>query len=133
MPSLFPPPVAKRIVLVVDDEPQVVKTVARTLLRHGYEVIGASSAAEGLMRAAQLRPDLIISDYRMPSSNGAAMLRDVLKRQPNIACVLMSGGGDFADEEIPPAVVYLSKPWSAAELVMAAQCALGRALAVATS
>ena len=117
----------RRSVLVIDDEPQVVKTLSRTLERHGYDVVGATSAAEGLARAAELHPDLVISDYRMPQTNGAAVLRALLAEQPMLACILMSGGGDLRDEALPSAVVYLSKPWSLEEVATAALVALHRA------
>jgi CheY-like chemotaxis protein len=58
-------PMSKRL-LVVDDEPNLLRAVAACLKTDGYEVNTARSGHEALMQLAESVPDLIISDIRMP-------------------------------------------------------------------
>jgi two-component system OmpR family response regulator len=60
----------KRI-LVVDDEPALVQVLSSILESEGYEVYSASNGREGIERAQNLLPDLVILDYLMPGLNGA--------------------------------------------------------------
>ena len=60
----------KRI-LVVDDEPALVQVLSSILESEGYEVFSASNGKEGIERAQNLLPDLVILDYLMPGLNGA--------------------------------------------------------------
>jgi putative two-component system response regulator len=62
-------------VLVVDDEPGVVEVMGEILSRHGFEVASASDGVEGLDRAQELAPDLILLDVSMPRMNGLEACR----------------------------------------------------------
>ena len=62
----------KRI-LVVDDEPDLVEVLSTILQSEGYEVFTAANGREGIERAQNLLPDLVILDYTMPELNGAAV------------------------------------------------------------
>jgi CheY-like chemotaxis protein len=62
----------KRI-LVIDDEPDLVEVLSSILQYEGYEVFAARNGQEGIQRAAELMPDLVILDYMMPGLNGAAV------------------------------------------------------------
>ena len=63
--------------LVVDDEPNLLRAVAATLRAEGYEVQTARSGAEALLRVAERLPDLIVSDVRMPGMDGYALSRQL--------------------------------------------------------
>jgi CheY-like chemotaxis protein len=56
--------------LVVDDEPNLLRAVAAVLRTEGYEVVTARNGREALVRVAESVPDLIISDIRMPGMDG---------------------------------------------------------------
>jgi CheY-like chemotaxis protein len=58
-------------ILVVDDEPALVEVLSSILEGEGYEVYSASNGREGIERAQNLLPDLVILDYLMPGLNGA--------------------------------------------------------------
>jgi len=61
---------AKPLVLTVDDEPCVGRVVQLKLENAGYDVVRASSGAEGLRKFVELRPDVLITDVRMPGMSG---------------------------------------------------------------
>lgn len=56
----------KPLVLIVDDEPQIRRLLTVTLEANGYRVIAAATGNEGLVLAAQHRPDLIVLDIGLP-------------------------------------------------------------------
>lgn len=60
----------KKRILVIDDEPDLVKAVALRLEANGYEVIQAFGGEEGLRKAKEENPDLIILDIMMPKMDG---------------------------------------------------------------
>ncbi|QDL10495.1 response regulator [Brasilonema octagenarum UFV-E1] len=70
-------PVAKRI-LYIDDEPNI-QLIVKTCLKNlgGWEVEVAQSAAEGLIKAQELKPDAIILDVMMPEMDGVACLQQL--------------------------------------------------------
>lgn len=63
-------------VLMVDDEPDLIKIVHAMLAAYGYEFISAENGLEGLGKAEREKPDLILLDFMMPHMHGL----DVLKR-----------------------------------------------------
>ena len=75
---------AKKKILLVDDEPSVLKIVTRRLEVNQYEVITATDGLEGLDRAMTDKPDLIISDIMMPNMDGYTFIRKV-RSQPALA------------------------------------------------
>ena len=66
-------------ILVVDDEPDVLKVVEKQLSFAGYEVVTAKTAQEGINKAKELAPDLILMDLILPDMGGA----DAIKRLRN--------------------------------------------------
>ena len=73
--------VSKTKILVVDDDPNIVRTLRDRLERHGYEVLTASNGREGLEMALQDKPDVVLLDIIMPIMDGHEML-EALRRQP---------------------------------------------------
>lgn len=111
-----------RKILMVDDEPDILKIVCLRLSKKGYEVVMASSGREALEKVRQLKPDVILMDYRMPDHDGlevASMLRKdpVLRAIP---IILMTASSETIDPMILEAVgvnEYLRKPFEADELM----------------
>jgi signal transduction histidine kinase len=112
---------AKPLVLVVDDNADMRDYIAR-LLSPSCEVVTAEDGAVGLKRAAQLRPELIVSDIMMPVLDGFALLQQ-LRADPALATTpvifLSARAGEEAKVEGIRAKAddYLTKPFSASELV----------------
>ena len=73
--------VAKRKILVAEDEPQVLEIIARKLREAGYEVVVAADGVEAWDRIQSEAPDIIILDVVMPRKDGFEVLRD-LRAQP---------------------------------------------------
>jgi len=102
-------------VLVIDDDP-VMRVLLRTFLEAaGYTVVEADDGRNGLARAADVRPDAVMVDSRMPGMAGGEVVR--LLRDGTTTCdlaiVLMSGAGTQADVAAALAAGadrYLTKP-----------------------
>ena len=77
---------AKKKILVVDDEPSVLKVLKRRLESKNYEVITAEDGLEGLEKALEQRPDLVISDIMMPTMDGYTFIKK-LKAKPGLSDV----------------------------------------------
>jgi CheY-like chemotaxis protein len=80
--------------LIVDDEVAILEALTDILSVEGYEVATAANGAEGLKRAGEERPDLILLDLMMPVMDGQEMLRRLKESQDlrNIPVVVMSAG-----------------------------------------
>ena len=75
---------AKKRILVVEDESALVTVVTRRLEANQYEVISASDGVEGLQKALSEKPDLIISDIMMPKMDGYTFIKQ-LRAEPSVA------------------------------------------------
>lgn len=64
-------------ILVIDDNPLMVKLVELVLEHEGFEVTSASSGAEGMAAIKRQRPDLILMDRMLPDTDGAALTRSL--------------------------------------------------------
>ena len=76
---------AERI-LIVDDDPWILRMVSTLLEKRGYAIHSAADGEEGLLRADQIRPELIIADVMMPKLDGWAMIK-ALRTRPELAIV----------------------------------------------
>src|SRR5271154_471446 len=72
--------------LLIEDSPTQLLTIKRTLEAEGYSVIGAQNGAEGLARAYNEAPDLIISDVVMSGINGYQLCR-LVKNDPDLGSI----------------------------------------------
>lgn len=112
---------SKRL-LVVDDEPNLLRAVAACLKAAGYEVSTARSGREALLQLAGAVPDLIVSDIRMPGIDGYQLARQ-LRGSPRTALVpvvFLTAKDETADrvEGFRAGVdAYLTKPFEPEELI----------------
>ncbi|HEX9803377.1 MAG TPA: response regulator, partial [Gammaproteobacteria bacterium] len=106
---------SERTVLVVDDEPNILRSLVRLLRRDGYNILTAGSGAEGLELLAQHEVEVIISDQRMPGMTGTEFLSRVKGLYPETVRIVLSGYTDL--ESITDAInhgaiyKFLTKPW----------------------
>ncbi|MCX7927374.1 MAG: response regulator [Candidatus Omnitrophica bacterium] len=110
-------------VLVIDDEPNIVRLVKARLNANGYEVISASNGKEGLEIARQQLPDLILLDIMMPQMNGEKTLIELKKdiRTQKIPVIMLTAKQD-ADDIVRcihdlGASDYVVKPFVAGEFL----------------
>ena len=73
-------------ILVVDDEPDIVESLRLVLEAVGYQVVSASNAEEGLEKASQEHPDLIILDIMMPGGTEGFHFVWKLRNDPSSGC-----------------------------------------------
>jgi two-component system response regulator HydG len=111
-------------VLVVDDERNARSALSELLRDEGYEVAGAADGVEALEQVETFRPDVVLSDVKMPRMNGV-QLRDCLAaRAPVPVVVLMS-----AHPHVKIDGLYVSKPIGMSELYQTVAAASERARA----
>lgn len=108
-------------VLVVDDDPVIIKLLQVNFEMEGYDVVSASNGEEGLERAREIRPDVIVSDVMMPKMDGLAFAAAV-KADPALAAIpliLLSAKAQSADVEagLSDADDYVTKPFDPLELL----------------
>ncbi len=116
-------------VLVIDDEPGLRQTVTLILGEEGYEVNAASDGEEGLRRALETEPDIVLCDVRMPRLGGLEFL-DRYRAEGGEAMVIVMtayGSTELAIEAMKKgAYDYLPKPFSADQLVLELRKAVER-------
>jgi DNA-binding response OmpR family regulator len=115
-------------ILVVDDDQDLRQMLKAQLERKDYHVVLASSGREGLQKAYQVRPDLIILDIMMPGMDGWEVCRRLreLSGVPIIMLTARNMKGDVVKGLEAGADDYLTKPFSAAELNARIQAVLRR-------
>jgi two-component system, cell cycle sensor histidine kinase and response regulator CckA len=111
-------------ILVVDDEPLVVKFIERVLVRSGFSVITATAPSEALAICADetIPIDVVLSDVIMPEMDGAQLGERIIRTRPAVRLVLMSGYTDLQARRMiaaSPATIFLSKPFSMSTLLRA--------------
>ncbi|HUG33917.1 MAG TPA: hybrid sensor histidine kinase/response regulator [Anaerolineales bacterium] len=112
----------KRTILVIDDDPSILLGLSATIRRHGYQVVTATNGTEGLEKAREVVPDLILSDVMMPPPDGFEMRRrlsadPVLGSIPFIFLTARSGVEDRVSGIRDGADDYIVKPFVTEELM----------------
>lgn len=118
------------LVLVVDDKEMMRDSVAATLTRAGFEVMTATDASAALESMAKRRPDVVITDLRMPGQTGVELLEAVKKIDEDLPVILMTAFGtiETAVRAMKSgAFDYLTKPFEGDELIISAKRAVSHA------
>ena len=111
---------AKKI-LIVDDEPDILKTVSFRLKKYGYDVITAEDGEKALIKATTEMPDLILLDLRLPGKDGFEVC-DELKsddRYKNIPIILLTASSGLNESKIKTCKHdnFVLKPYQFDELI----------------
>ena len=122
----------KQVILCIDDEQSILKSLERCFLSAGYLVLKAESGAEALKILEQNagKVDLIIVDQRMPQMTGDAFLKAAREKYGRFTAIMLSGYADF--ESLVSAVNdgeiarFVSKPWNNQELLETVKTILHR-------
>jgi two-component system KDP operon response regulator KdpE len=115
-------------ILVVDDEPNIIATVAPLLRARGYEVISAMSGRGALEAVERDKPDLIVLDLGLPDINGVEVCRQIRQELTIPIIVLSARGaeGDKVNALDAGADDYVTKPFGTEELLARIRAALRR-------
>ena len=110
-----------KTILLVDDEPAILRALQRTLLRAGYRVLLAESGSAALNVLATEPVALVLSDFRMPGMNGAELLQQVKQQYPLTIGLILSA---YAERDAlltclnsGAAWRFLEKPWEDGQLL----------------
>ena len=85
----------KNKLLLIDDEPDIVSVLSMSLKADGYDVLTAQSGAEGLAVFEREKPDIIITDIKMPGMDGIEVLEKIKALEPNAEVIIITGHGDI--------------------------------------
>lgn len=117
----------KARILVVDDDPGLLRLLTIRLRAESYDVEAVESAALALAAAGRFRPDLVISDLRMDQMDGIGLLKELQNRWPGLKVILLTAHGTIPDAVQATqmgAFGFLTKPVDKQELLDHVQKAL---------
>ena len=116
-------------ILIVDDEPAIVRGLEDNLRFEGYETLAATSGDEGLARALGEAPDLVLLDVMMPRRSGWDVCRELRQRGVDVPIIMLTARGEEVDRvrglELG-ADDYVTKPFSLRELLARVRAVLRR-------
>ena len=118
-----------KTVLIVDDEPAIVRVVRDYLERAGFNVVSAADGDAALRAFRQHHPDLVILDLTLPTIDGLDVARS-LRRDGDVPIIMLTARTDETDRVAGlelGADDYVTKPFSARELVARVRAVLRRA------
>lgn len=124
----------KRI-MVVDDDPKILKALDQALRKEGYEVLRAADGEEALQIAREEDPDLIVLDIMLPKLDGFEVCAKI-RALNNVPILILSARGEEMDKVVGfnvGADDYLTKPFRLSELVLRVRAILRRTASVAPS
>ncbi|MDP8229654.1 MAG: response regulator [Candidatus Gorgyraea atricola] len=119
-----------RKILIVDDEKDLLETLAYRLKSSGYEVITAGDGQEGMDKAKKERPDLIILDFMLPKMPGYDVCKALKsdEKYKKIPVLMFTARAQETDEEKSRqagAEAYITKPFESKELLAKIKKLLG--------
>jgi DNA-binding NtrC family response regulator len=82
-------------ILIIDDDPLIRKTLSSHLTKHGFEVQSAEDGEKGLEKYAEMGPDLVLLDIRLPDIDGLEVLRQTREKQNRAAIIIMTAYDDM--------------------------------------
>jgi len=115
-------------ILIIDDNPDLLRVVQLCLARENYEVFTAQNGKEGLQRTYSTQPDLVILDVMMPGMDGWDVLSR-LREMSDVPVIMLTAKGREADIVRGLSLGaddYMTKPFGAAELIARVQALLRR-------
>jgi len=117
----------KARILVVDDDPGLLRLLTIRLRAENYEVEAMENGVQALAAASRFRPDIVISDLRMDQLDGLGLLKELQIRWPGLKVILLTAHGTIPDAVHATqmgAFGFLTKPVEKQELLAQVQKAL---------
>jgi DNA-binding response OmpR family regulator len=119
-------------ILIVEDEPNMVAGLRDNFEFEGYQVITAGDGVEGLQRALDESPDLVVLDVMMPRMSGLEVCKQLRAKRASIPIIMLTARGQEVDKVVGlelGADDYVTKPFSIRELLARVKAILRRAAA----
>lgn len=114
-------------ILVVDDNPAIIKLMAKILKANDYEVSTAVGGESGIKKLEKNDYDLVFTDLMMPDISGMEVLEHVISKSPKTMCIILTAHGTIkssVDAIKKGAFDYITKPVSPSELLVVVEKAL---------
>ena len=118
---------SKGKILLVDDDPGLLRLLSIRLRAEGYEVEAVESAHDALASLNRFTPDLVITDLRMDKMDGIGLLKELQTRSPGLRVVIVTAHGTIPDAVVATqsgAFGFLTKPIDKEELMVTVEKAL---------
>jgi CheY-like chemotaxis protein len=121
----------KKVVVCVEDEPEMIDLVKLILGRKGFELVGAVGGREGLETVRQLKPDLVLLDLMMPDMDGWEVYQKMKTDEElkEIPVIVVTAKAQSIDKvlglHIAKVEDYVTKPFGPQELLQAVNKVLG--------
>ena len=118
---------SKGRILLVDDDPGLLRLLSIRLRAEAYDVEAVESAHKALASVSQFSPDLVITDLRMDKMDGIGLLKELQTRSPGLRVVIMTAHGTIPDAVVATqsgAFGFLTKPVDKDELMVTVERAL---------
>ena len=113
-------PAGRRRILVVEDEPDLVRGLRDALEFEGFDVVSSGQGREGVKLARERSPDLVLLDLMLPDINGFSVCEEIRAASPLVPIIMLTARSQEADKirglEVG-ADDYVTKPFSVGELV----------------
>jgi len=116
-------------ILIVEDEPNMVAGLRDNFEYEGYTVITARDGVEGLQRALDVSPDLVVLDVMMPRMSGLEVCKQLRAKRGSIPIIMLTARGQEVDKVVGlelGADDYVTKPFSIRELLARVKAVLRR-------
>jgi len=110
----------KKKILIIEDEPDLVKGLKLNLSDEGFEVDSAVNGVEGFRKAVEEAPDLIILDIMLPEMDGLEVCRKLRQKNIDIPVIMLTAKGGEIDKVVGLEIGaddYMTKPFSIRELL----------------
>lgn len=120
----------KKKILIIEDEEDLIKGLKLNLSDEGYEVDFAPNGVEGLRKALEETPDLIILDIMLPEMDGLEVCRELRQKNVAIPIIMLTAKGEEIDKVVGLEIGaddYITKPFSIRELLARIKAHLRRA------
>lgn len=114
-------------VILVDDDPGLLRLLTLRLKSEGYDVAASESAAQALTAIPRFQPDVVVTDLRMADVDGIGLLRELQRQYPALPVILMTAHGtipDAVEATKSGAFAFLTKPVDKDQLLEQLQKAL---------
>lgn len=108
-----------KTILIVDDQPGIRLLLEEVFTKEGFRVLTAGSGKEALEKTADICPDLVLLDMKIPGMDGLEILRRLKERRTDVLAIMMTAYGelDLIEESLARgAVRHFTKPFDVFEL-----------------